>query len=303
MTELVFPTSPPLELATIGDWWRFALSSLERADAVFGQGTTNAADDASFLVLGALSLPLDQFEALKTYAVTNSEKTRIFDCLRCRCMEHVPTAYVLGFTEQFGVRFNVDERVLIPRSYLGELIGDGFAPWLEDEDADLAILDLCTGSGCLAVLAAYRFENARVFASDLSADALAVATSNVAHHGLNDVIELRQGDLFAPWKGERFDVILSNPPYVTAQSMAALPAEFRKEPSLALAAGEDGCDVLVSLLGNAARHLNPGGMVFVDIGHNRELVEARFPTLPFNWLVTDGADDGVFMLRHEDLQV
>jgi ribosomal protein L3 glutamine methyltransferase len=302
MTRLAFPTSPPQELSTIGDWWRFALSSLDRADAVFGQGTSNAAEDASFLVLGALSLPLDQFEALKNYAMTINEKTLVFDCLRRRCVDRIPTAYILGFTEQFGVRFNVDERVLIPRSYLGELITDGLAPWLDDESADLSILDLCTGSACLAVLAAYTFESAIVSASDLSAEALQVAEKNLELHELSDVIELRQGDLFAPWKTKRFDVIVSNPPYVTAQSMAALPLEFMKEPSLALAAGDDGCDVLERMLSNAAQHLNPNGMIFVDIGHNRELVEARFPKLPFNWLITDGAEDGVFMLRHEDLR-
>jgi ribosomal protein L3 glutamine methyltransferase len=303
MTGLAFPTSPPPALSTIGDWWRFSLSSLDRCNAVFGQGTTNAAEDASFLVLGALSLPLDQFEALKNYAITDAEKTRVFDCLRKRCVDRIPTAYVLGFTEQFGVRFNVDERVLIPRSYLGELITDALAPWLDDDVDEFSLLDLCTGSGCLAVLAAYTFANANVFASDLSVDALKVAAANLEAHELSDVIELRQGDLFAPWKNERFDVIVSNPPYVTSQSMASLPTEFMKEPSLALAAGDDGCDVLEKMLSNAARHLNPNGMLFVDIGHNRELVEARFAKLPFNWLVTDGAEDGVFMLRHEDLQV
>jgi ribosomal protein L3 glutamine methyltransferase len=302
MTGLAFPTSPPLELATVGDWWRFAVSSLLRADAVFGQGTASAAEDASFLVLGALSLPLDQFESLQTYAITAAEKARVFECLRRRCIDRVPTAYVLGFTEQSGLRFAVDERVLIPRSYLGELITDGLSPWIDDDAQPLSILDLCTGSGCLAVLAAYSFENAQVSASDLSADALAVAATNFEMHGLTGEIDLRQGDLFAPWKEARFDVILSNPPYVTAASMSTLPAEFLKEPSLALAAGDDGCDVLERMLANASAHLNAGGMIFVDIGHNRELVEARFPRLPFNWLVTEGAEDGVFMLRHEDLQ-
>jgi ribosomal protein L3 glutamine methyltransferase len=302
MTGLGFPTSPPLELATIGDWWRFSVSSLSRADAAFGQGTTSAVDDASFLVLGALSLPLDQYEALKRYAVTQAEKTHLFECLRRRCVEHVPTAYVLGFTEQMGLRFAVDERVLIPRSYLGELITEALTPWLDSDAAPLSILDLCTGSGCLAVLAAYAFEDARVFASDVSADALNVAAANLELHGLTDVIELRQGDLFAPWIDTRFDVIVSNPPYVDAQSMSALPDEFRKEPSLALAAGNDGCDVLERMLAHARSHLNPGGMIFVDVGHNRGAVEARFPKLPFNWLVTEGAEDGVFMLRYEDLQ-
>jgi ribosomal protein L3 glutamine methyltransferase len=302
MKRLDFPTSPPEELATIGDWWRFALSTLERSGASFGQGTQTPAEDASFLVLGALSLPLDEFETLKSHALTNVEKHHVFDCLKRRCVDHVPTAYVLGFTEQMGVRFAVDNRVLIPRSYLGELIVNGLEPWVEDSEAELTILDLCTGSGCLAVLAAYAFPNAWVYASDVSQDALEVAALNIDAHELNDAIELRCGDLFVPWKAERFDIIVSNPPYVTEDSMSVLPEEFEKEPRLALAAGVDGCDVLEHLLAHVASHLNPGGMIFVDVGHNRALVEGRFPKLPFHWLVTEAADDGVFMLRREDLQ-
>ncbi|MGL4231955.1 MAG: 50S ribosomal protein L3 N(5)-glutamine methyltransferase [Casimicrobium sp.] len=301
MKRLAFPASPPMELATVGDWWRFALSSLERANASFGQGTANAAEDASFLVLGALSLPLDQFDALKAYALSNEEKAHVFALLRRRCVEHVPTAYALGYTEQMGFRFAVDERVLIPRSYLGELIMDELSPWVNDAEESLAILDLCTGSGCLAVLAAHAFPNSTVGASDVSEDALAVAHINVDAYELEDAVDLRQGDLFAPWKNARFDIIVSNPPYVTDESMAELPHEFEKEPRLALAAGDDGCDVVARMLAEAAQYLNPKGMLFVDVGYNRELVEARFPKLAFNWLATEGAEDGVFMLTREDL--
>ncbi len=302
MKRLDFPTSPPQELATIGDWWRFALSTLERSGASFGQGTQTPAEDASFLVLGALSLPLDEFDALKTHALTHAEKLHVFECLKRRCVDHVPTAYVLGFTEQMGVRFAVDDRVLIPRSYLGELIVNGLEPWVDDCESELTLLDMCTGSGCLAILSAYAFPNAWIYASDVSEDALDVASLNVDAHELGDAIELRRGDLFAPWKAERFDIIVSNPPYVTDDSMTDLPSEFVKEPRLALAAGLDGCDVLAQMLATAANHLNPNGMLFVDVGHNRALVEARFPTLAFNWLITEAADDGVFMLRREDLQ-
>jgi ribosomal protein L3 glutamine methyltransferase len=301
MKSLAFPMSPPEELATIGDWWRFAVSSLTRAKASFGQGTADAAQDASFLVLGSLDLPLDELDSFRAFRITHEEKQQLFDTLRKRCVEHIPTAYVLGFTTQMGLRFNVDERVLIPRSYLGELIDNGLAPWLDNADASLSVLDLCTGSGCLAILSAYAFPNARVAASDLSHEAAAVAKSNLQLHGLDSDIRLLQGDLFAPWAKEKFDVIVSNPPYVTDESMEALPAEYRREPALALAAGADGCDVLERMLGTARTHLTDDGMLFVDVGHNRELVEMRFPHLPFNWLATEAADSGVFMLGKRDL--
>lgn len=301
MSAVAFPKSPPQSLVTVDDWWRFALSSLNRAGARYGQGTTDAAQDASFLVLGALSLPLDELNRFRAHRVTDEERAYLFECLRKRCVVHVPTAYILGFTEQCGVRFVVDPRVLIPRSYLGELIVEGLAPWVPDRDAALSVLDLCTGSGCLAILAAYAFPNAIVAASDLSPDALAVATKNIADHDLTVELRLREGDLLTPWGIEKFDVIVSNPPYVTEQSMNALPPEFLHEPAMALQAGVDGCDLLVRMLATAKRHLKPGGMIFVDIGHNRDLVEARFPKLPFNWLATEGAEDGVFMLGREDL--
>lgn len=301
MRVMTFPDTAPSELETIGDWWRFAISSLERAGATFGQGTATPAEDASFLVLGALELPLDSFETFREYRITSNERERLFEALRERCVEHRPTAYILGFTEQLGLRFRVDERVLIPRSYLGELIANEFAPWIGEPDRPLRILDLCTGSGCLAIIAAQTFPSALVFASDISSDALALAAENIAEYFLDDEIELRQGDLLAPWRGETFDVIVCNPPYVTDESMADLSREFEHEPSLALAGGQDGCDVLARLLPNVAAHLSPKGMIFVDVGAYRELVERRFPRLPFSWVSTEGADDGVFLLSREDL--
>lgn len=301
MKSVAFPAAPPGELTTVGDWWRFALSSLNRVGAVYGQGTSDAEQDASFLVLGALALPLDDLDRFRNHRLTVGEQAHLFECLRRRVVDRLPTAYVVGFTQQLGVRFAVDPRVLIPRSYLGELIVAGLDPWVEDSDAELSILDLCTGSGCLAILAAYTFPNAFIAASDLSHEALDLAASNIAAHDMAGEIRLREGDLFTPWGIERFDLIVSNPPYVTDESMDRLPPEFRHEPRLALAAGTDGCDVLIRMLAVAKRHLKPDGMIFVDVGHNRELVEARFPKLPFNWVATEGADDGVFMLRREDL--
>jgi ribosomal protein L3 glutamine methyltransferase len=301
MTPLQFPASCPHELETVGDWWRFALSSLTRSDATFGQGTDSAAQDAAFLVLGALSLPLGSFVEMQSYRLCSAEREHVFALLTQRIVNKKPTAYVLGFTEQMGVRFLVDERVLIPRSYIGELLEERLSPWIDEPDADVSVLDLCTGSGCLAVLAADAFPNASVWASDISKDALAIAQSNLEMHGLQDDITLVQSDLFSALKDQRFDVIVSNPPYVTTASMNALPPEFRHEPAIALGAGDDGCDVLVRMLAEAPKHLNPQGILIVDIGHNRDLVEARFPRTPFTWLETAGAEAGVFLLTREQL--
>lgn len=301
LQPLIFPNAIPQELATIGDWWRFAVSSLARADAQFGQGTTDAGQDALLLILGALDLPLDSFEQMQGYALTGFERKHIFNALRKRVVDRTPSAYVLGFVEQMGLRFAVDERVLIPRSFIGELLDDGLDDWIPDPDAVRSVLDLCTGSGCLAILSAHAFPSAQVTATDISVDALTVARGNVERHGMSQDITLVEGDLFAPLAKQRFDLILSNPPYVTADSMASLPEEFLQEPALALAAGQDGNDILRRILKDAKSHLNPGGMLIVDMGHNRDLVEDAFPTLPFMWLATAAAEAGVFLLHAEDL--
>jgi len=301
LPSLVFPNAIPQELATVGDWWRFSVSSLHRAHAEFGQGTIDAGQDALFLVLGALDLPLDSFEQMHSYALTGYERKHVFNALRKRITDRVPTAYVLGFVEQMGLRFIVDERVLIPRSFIGELLEDSLADWIDDPGSVGSVLDLCTGSGCLAVLAAQAFPLAQVTAVDISAEALVVAAQNVELHGLEEVIDLVESDLFGALDGERYDLILSNPPYVTADSMDSLPDEFRHEPELALAAGDDGNDILRRLLAAARQHLTPDGLLVVDMGHNRDLVEAAFPSLPFMWVATEGHDGGVFVLRAADL--
>ena len=300
LQTLVFPNAVPQELATIGDWWRFAVSSLARINARYGQGTEDAGQDAVFLVLGALDLPLDSFEQMHTYSLTGYERKHVFNALRRRVVDRVPTAYVLGFVEQMGLRFEVDERVLIPRSFIGELLDKGLPDFIPEPDQIESVLDLCTGSGCLAILAAHAFAEADITASDISGDALDVARANVAKHGFQQDITLVKSDLFQSLGDQRFDVILSNPPYVTTDSMNALPDEFRHEPTLALAAGADGNDVLRRMLAEAKSRLNPGGMLIVDVGHNRHLVEDAFPTLPFMWLATEASDAGVFLLRVED---
>ena len=300
LQTLVFPNAVPQELATIGDWWRFAVSSLARVNAQYGQGTEDAGQDAVFLILGALDLPLDSFAQMHTYSLTGYERKHVFNALRRRVVDRLPTAYVLGFVDQMGLRFEVDERVLIPRSFIGELLDKGLPDFIPEPDQIDSVLDLCTGSGCLAILAAHAFPEADITASDISADALDVARANVAKHGFQQDITLVKSDLFQNLGDQRFDVILSNPPYVTADGMSALPDEFRHEPSLALAAGADGNDVLRRMLAEAKSRLNPGGMLLVDVGHNRHLVEDAFPALPFMWLATEASDVSVFLLRVED---
>lgn len=301
LPPLPFPESPPPELRRIEDWWRFTVSLLHDADASFGQSSVDAGQDALFLILGALALPLDSFADVRSCAVTSAEAERLHGALRQRIVNRVPTAYILGFAEQMGLRFAVNEHVLIPRSFIGELLQDSLADCVDDPDSAMSVLDLCTGSGCLAILAAHAFPGATVVGSDISTAALAVAQDNVQQHGLDEIVVLTQGDLFTPLTGQRFDVILSNPPYVTADSMAALPAEYRHEPALALEAGIDGNDILRRIIRDARRHLTPNGVLVVDMGHNRELVEAAFPELPFLWLATAAHDGGVFALRAEDL--
>ncbi len=295
-----WPEQPPSGLLTVADWWRFAVSMLRRHGVAFGQGTEGALDDAAFLVLGALDLPLGDIEPFRNARLTTEECERLHELLRRRIQDRVPVAYLLGFTELHGWRFKVDPRVLIPRSYLAELIQEAMQPWWEPAHEDLRVLDMCCGSACLAIMASAAFPSASITAADLSVEALAVAAENVTDYQLSTRIGLVESDVFSALRQERFDLILCNPPYVTTASMAVLPAEFRHEPALALAAGEDGNDFLRRFLSQVPLHLKPGGAVFVDIGHNRDLVEAAFPTLPFTWIATAGAEAGVFMLKRED---
>jgi len=215
--------------------------------------------------------------------------------------ERLPAAYLTHEAWLGEHRFYVDERVIVPRSFIAELLVEQLAPWIDDPDAIGSALDLCTGSGCLAILAALAFPDAEVDAVDLSKDALDVAAKNVADYGLAEQVELVESDLFAALAGRSYDVILSNPPYVNAESVAALPPEYQAEPALALGSGEDGLDATRQILAKAKDHLNPGGLLVVEIGHNRDALEAAYPTLPFTWLDTESGDQFVFMLRREDL--
>jgi ribosomal protein L3 glutamine methyltransferase len=288
-------------LITLRDWLRFAVSRFNEAGLFFGHGSDNAYDEAAYLILHTLHLPLDRLDPFLDASLTHGEAEEVQAVIERRVRERIPAAYLTHEAWLAGHRFYVDERVIVPRSFIAELLLEQLSPWLEDAEEVTRVLDLCTGSGCLAILAALAFPNADVDAVDLSADALQVAARNVSDHGLQDRVELVESDLFKALDGRTYDVIISNPPYVNAESVAALPPEYQAEPALALGSGADGLDATRQILAQAKAHLNPGGLLVVEIGHNREVLEAAYPALPFTWLDTAGGDQFVFMLRREDL--
>jgi ribosomal protein L3 glutamine methyltransferase len=289
------------ELFTLRDWLRWAVSRFEEAQLFYGHGTDNAYDEAVWLILATLKLPRDRLEPFLDARLTHSERLAVLNVLQQRIARRLPAAYLTQEAWLGPFRFYVDERVIVPRSYFAELLEDGFSPWIDDAMDVTTALDLCTGSGCLAIVMAHTLPQARIDAIDLSADALSIAQRNIADYGLEDQIEAIQSDLFAAVPDRRYDLIISNPPYVTAEAMAALPPEYRHEPTLALAAGEDGLDVVRRILAAAPDHLQPGGVLAVEVGHNRDIVDAAFPDLPLTWIDTDSAEGKIFLLRREDL--
>lgn len=294
-------SGPLAELVTVRDWLRYAVTRFNRAGIFCGHGVTDVFDEAAWLILSSLALPLERLDPFLDACIPSDERQALFDNIERRAVERIPTAYLVNEAWLGQYRFHVDERVIVPRSFFAELLDDGFSPWVEDPQTVTSALDLCTGSGCLAILMAQAFPNADVVAVDLSEDALAVARRNVDDFGLNDQVELVHSDLFDAIGDRRFDLIISNPPYVTADAMASLPPEYLHEPQMALAAGEDGLDIVRRLISEAATHLHPEGILAVEIGHNRDLVENAFPELPFSWLSTEGGEDMVFLLKREDL--
>lgn len=300
------PAAAADELRTVRDLLRWGVSRFREADLSYGHGTTTPLDEAAFMVLETLKLPVDELEPWLDARVTRAERLAVADALAARVRTRRPAPYIVGRAYVQGVPFRSDERAIVPRSYIGELLasdlfgGEGFT-LVEDPDAVARVLDLCTGSGCLAVLAAMRFPGAAVDAVDLSADALALAAENVADHGMGDRIELLRGDLFAPVAGRTYDLILTNPPYVAAEEMEVLPPEHRHEPALALAAGEDGLDVVRRILAGAAAHLSPGGGIVCEIGTGREALQAEYPDTDFLWLETADSFGEVFWLTREQL--
>jgi ribosomal protein L3 glutamine methyltransferase len=291
----------PKELATVLDHVRHAVTQFGAAQLVFAHGTTDPVAEAAFMVCEALHLPPDRFDMFAGARVTHDEQKKIFDLIEARIRTRKPAAYLLQKAYLRGIPFYVDERAIVPRSYLGEILdGELFA----GEDASLIgdpraverVLDLCTGSGCLAVLAALRFPNAIVDAVDISAEALAVAARNVAGHGLEERIMLHQGDLFGPVGDARYDLIVSNPPYVDAAGMAALPPECRHEPAIALDGGADGIAVVRRIIDNAPRHLAAGAGLLCEVGRDRLLLEETYPETSFLWLDTEESTGEVFWL-------
>jgi len=289
------------ELSTLRDLMRFGVSRFNEAGLFFGHGTDNAWDEVAYLLLHTLHLPVDQLDPYMDARLASSERAAGLEIIRRRITERLPAAYLTREAWLGDCRFYVDERVIVPRSHIAELLREQLSPWVNDPWAVGRVLDMCTGSGCLAILAADAFPEATIDAVDLSQDALAVARINVDDYALGERIRLIESDAFAAIPGERYDVIISNPPYVNADSMASLPEEYRREPQLALASGEDGLDFVRVLLKEAAQHLTPEGVLVVEIGHNKDDLERAFPKLSFVWLDTSAGDRFVFMLRRKDL--
>jgi ribosomal protein L3 glutamine methyltransferase len=294
-------TAAANDLVTLRDWLRYAVSRFGEAGLAFGHGTTNAYDEAAYLLLHALHLPIDRLEPFLDARLTHAERGQLTQLLERRIDQRVPAAYLTHEAWLGDFRFYVDERVLIPRSFIAELLPDGFAPYVGTVDKVGNALDLCTGSGCLAVLLAHAYPAADIDAVDISTDALTVAQRNVSDYGLADRINLIRSDLFANLAGKTYDLIISNPPYVTAMAMSELPPEYRHEPVLALAGGDDGLDAVRTILAEAPRFLNPGGTLVVEVGHNRPAMEVTYPRVPFVWLETATSPDSVFLLKREKL--
>lgn len=285
---------------TVRDLMRFAVSRFNEAELTYGHGTQNAYDEAAYLILSALNLPIQQLEPYLDARLLPGEVADVLALIRRRAEERVPVAYLTNEAWQGEFNFYVDERVLVPRSFIYELMGEPLAPWIEHPELVHRALDLCTGSGCLAIQMAHHYPDADIDAVDISLDALEVASINIQNYGLEERIQLIHSDLVEGLE-EPYDLIISNPPYVDAESVAALPAEYLHEPELALGSGEDGLDATHVILQNAARLLNPQGVLLVEIGHNRDVLEAAYPSLPFVWMETQSGDGFVFLLTREDL--
>ena len=294
-------TQAESQLHTFRDLLRFSVSRLNEAGLFFGHGLSNAYDEAAYLILHTLHLPPDQMETFLDARLTNKEISQVLCIVKRRALEKIPAAYLTQEAWLGDFSFYVDQRVLIPRSFIAELLREQLSPWVSDPASVHSVLDLCTGSGCLAILLAHAFENATIDATDISDAALEVANKNVDHYDLNQRVHLLQSDLFDGLEGRRYNLIISNPPYVNAESMASLPAEYRHEPRNALASGNDGLEATKEILKRAANYLTDEGMLIVEIGHNRATLEEAFPQTPFTWLETTAGDGFVFMLTRDHL--
>ncbi|MGT2470694.1 ribosomal protein L3 N(5)-glutamine methyltransferase [Paraburkholderia steynii] len=287
--------------STVRDVLRHAVSQFNQADLAFGHGSSNAYDEAAYLVLHTLHLPIDLLEPFLDARLTSEEIAAVLKVVERRAKDRVPAAYITQEAWMHGYRFHVDERVIVPRSFIGELLQDGLQPYVEDPEQVGAVLELCTGSGCLAILAAHAFPNADIDAVDLSPAALEVAARNVHDYQLDERVALFEGDLYAPLPERRYDVIITNPPYVNAESMKALPAEYKHEPEMALAGGADGMDIVRRIIAEARNWLTDEGVLVIEIGNERAHVEAAFGGLDLVWMSTSAGDDNVFLIQASDL--
>ena len=288
-------------LHTVRDFLRFSVSRFYQAKLFFGHGSNDAYDEAVYLILHTLHLPVDTLAPFLDAQLTNIERAEVLSVIQKRVEQRIPAAYLTHEAFRGEYSFYVDERVIVPRSFIAELLRQQLSPWIADPDAITRVLDLCTGSGCLAILCADTFPNAHIDAVDLSSDALQVAARNVSDYELQAQISLIESDLFAKLDGRQYDLIISNPPYVDADSVAALPQEYLHEPVLSLGSGKDGLDATRLILQHAAEHLTENGILIVEIGHNRDVLEAAYPKLPFTWLDVTAGDQFVFMLHRNDL--
>ena len=288
-------------LHTLRDYLRWGMSQLQRVGAHYGHGTDNAFDEVLGLLLHALHLPHESWREALDARLTGAERLQVLEMLELRYERRLPAPYITGEAWFAGYSFQVDNRVLIPRSPIAELIGAGFEPWVAGR-YPRRVLDLCTGGGCIGIACALYLEDAEVVLSDISSDALTVAAANIGRHGLSERVRAVQSDVFDGLGGEVFDVIVSNPPYVDARDMAELPAEYLHEPRLALAAGEDGLDIARRILREAPAHLSGEGILIVEVGNSQIALQEAFPSVPFMWLEFERGGDGVFLLTREQLR-
>ena len=289
------------ELSSIRDWLRYTVSQFESSDIFFGHGTSNAYDEAVWLIFGFLHLPHDTIENFLDASLTGKEKKDLLFLIEKRIKDKIPTAYLLNEAWLRDYKFYVDERVIVPRSLIAESLSENLYPWIDDPEKIFSALDLCSGSGCLGIMMAHSFQNAIIDLVDLSEKALQVAEININHYGLNDRTELIQSDLFDALQDKKYDLIISNPPYVNQASVDSFPMEFLKEPSMALGSGEEGLDHTTRIINEAKRYLNDDGILIVEIGHNKEVLLNKFPTLKFQWLDVSLGNDFVFMLQKSQL--
>lgn len=289
------------ELRSLRDLLRWTMSQFERHQLQFGHGSDNAWDEAIYLLLYSLDLPLDRLEPFLDATTTQSERERFVQLVQRRCEERLPAAYITGEAWLQGLRFKVSPDCIIPRSPISELLSTQLAPWIEDSNRIESVLDVCTGSACLAILAALTFPNAHVDGVDISPAALAIAKQNIEDYGLEDRVCALHSDLYQAVAGKKYNLIISNPPYVNESSMQALPPEYLHEPRLALAGGDDGMDLVRTIIAQAAEQLNDDGILVLEIGNEYDHFCAAFPQLEPVWLSTETADDQILLLYKEQL--